>query len=194
MTERLHFHFHFHSTFTKPSSFLLGITTAFLKLNMVMNNIFKCLCSVSLIIKLLVGRKWLGVELEEGAWRHKKPYRRVIPERESKNSPNLQNGSQWWTALLTKRNYGPEAKIQHNTTEKWLGLSFYLDRGRNRHMSSTWRTTEIPYLISGGKSSFDLKEKDENRDYLGLWRLWLLPRAHHLLSFSRTERAYHLWG
>lgn len=153
-----------------------------------MNNIFKCLCSVSLIIKLLVGRKWLGVDLEKEPGSIKSHTEESFLRRESqKNSPNLQNGSQWWTALLTKRNYGPEAQdsAQHYF-EKWLGLSFYLDRGRNRHMSSTWRTTGIPYLISRGKSSFDLKEKDENRDYLGLWRLWLLPRAHHLLSFSRT--------
>ena len=194
--------------YIKPSSFLLGITTAKYgyerhvlnvyvlktKLKWLWITCFKCLCSISLIIELFVGRKWLGVEVGEGDWRRKKSYRRVIPERKSKNSPNLYIRSQWWTSLLTKINYGPEANIQHNTTEKWLGLSFYLDRGRIRHMSSTWRTTGIPHPISGGKSSFDLKEKDENRDHLGLWRLRLLPRAHHLLSFSRTEHAYHLWG
>ena len=81
--------------YIKPSSFLLGITTAKYgyerhvlnvyvlktKLKWLWITCFKCLCSISLIIELFVGRKWLGVEVGEGDWRRKKSYRRVIPER-----------------------------------------------------------------------------------------------------------------
>ena len=38
------------------------------------------------------------------------------------------------------------------------------------------------------------KEKDEKREYLGLGRPRLFLRACHLLSFSRTVHACHLFG
>lgn len=69
-----------------------------------------------------------------------------------------------------------------------------LGQRKNRHMSSTWRTTGIPYLISRGKSSFDLKEKDENRDYFGLSSDCDCYPEPTIYSVFQTERAYHLWG
>lgn len=59
---------------------------------MVMNNIKKC--SVKLILKLLVGRKCLGVEVGEGDGRHKKSSGRAMPERKSKSSSDRQNSCQ----------------------------------------------------------------------------------------------------
>ena len=50
-------------------------------------------------------------------------------------------------------------------------------------MSSTWRTTGIPHLISGDKSSFDLKEKDENSDNFGLVKTVVVTQSPPFTQF-----------
>lgn len=134
--------------YTTPSFLLLGISTLSLKGSIVVNNIFK-MSLISLILKLKVERKCLGMEVVKGIVGIKIFYK-SMPERKSKTLLIFR-----WDIndkLLFLLNYGPEAMTQINTYETQFGCLFYFGQRKKQPYISSLRTIRIPRIIPRGKS------------------------------------------
>lgn len=162
--------------YTTPSSFLLGIFIVSLKQSMIMNNKKISLCFVCLVLKLLVGKKWLGVEVGEGDCQHEKPPRERFREKIRKLFWSLEVSDKFlfllkelWTRI--------QDSAQHQWEMAWPSLLFWKKEAIVTYFI-LWEQLKIYILFQEGKHPLYETERHKQGTF-DQERLWLLHRAHH---------------
>lgn len=95
----------------------------------------------------------MGVEVGEGGWKHKKSYRRAIPGESQKSLLIFSIEVNDELLFLLKETMDQNPRFSSTLMKKDLACRPILDKGRNRHVSSTLRTIGIAHIIPRGKSS-----------------------------------------